>query len=93
MNFARGSKYRAYVQKDGISLAEEHKEAFSLERTLSPAEFKERQRFLIVGNAANDELIDAVDYWKRCGLTVDFSPYCIFDFGGHHYFAFFGTTV
>jgi hypothetical protein len=83
------TKYRTYIQKADISLAKEHKEAFSLERALSPADFNVRQRFVIVGNAANDDLIDAVDYWKRRGLTVDFLPYRIFDFGGQHYFEFF----
>jgi hypothetical protein len=83
------SKYRVYLQKENISLADEHKDAFSLDRPLSPADFNVHQRFVVVGNAANDDLIDAVDYWKRRGLTVDFLPYRIFDFGGQHYFEFF----
>jgi RecB family endonuclease NucS len=33
------NKYRAYVKDESISLAEEHKEAFSLERPLTPADF------------------------------------------------------
>ena len=83
------SKYRVYARDQSISLVEAHKEAFSLERTLTPADFNIRQRFVIVGNAANDDLIDAVDYWKRRGLSVDFLPYRIFKFGGQHYFEFF----
>jgi hypothetical protein len=83
------NKYRKYERKNDASLAEEHKEAFQLERMLVPTDFNRRQRFVIIGNAANDELINAVDYWKRCGLTVDFLPYRIFKFEGKNYFEFF----
>ncbi|MFY9953175.1 hypothetical protein, partial [Bradyrhizobium sp.] len=79
-------QFRVYSKDESISLSKEHKSAFSLERTLEERDFNVRQRFVIVGNAANDDLIDAVDYWKRRGLSVDFLPYRIFAFGGEHYF-------
>jgi hypothetical protein len=82
-------KYREYSKDESISLAEAHKEAFSLERALVPADFNQRQRFVIVGNAANDELVDAVDYWKRRGLSVEFLPYRLYAIKGEHYFEFF----
>jgi hypothetical protein len=82
-------KYKTYCGNAGASLAEAHRDAFSLERPLSPSEFNTRQHFMIVGSAANDSLIIAVDYWKRCGLSVDFLPYRLYLINGQHYFEFF----
>ncbi len=82
-------KYRTYCGNAGASLAEAHREAFSLERTLSPSEFNTRQHFMIVGSAANDSLITAVDYWKRRGISVDFLPYRLYSIGDQYYFEFF----
>ncbi len=70
-------------------MAEAHKEAFNLERPLLPSEFNRRQQFVIVGNAANDALINAVDYWKRQGLSADFLPYRVYRIGEQYYFEFF----
>jgi hypothetical protein len=83
------AKYRTYSGDPGASLAQAHREAFQLERELPPADFNLRQRFIIVGNAANDALIDAVDHWKRHGLAVEFLPYRVYSIAGQHYFEFF----
>lgn len=82
-------KFRAYTRNSSISLIDAHRDAFNLERSLLPSEFNTKQHFIIVGNAANDELIDAVDYWKRKGLSVDFLPYRIYEIGQQYYFEFF----
>jgi hypothetical protein len=82
-------KYRIYCGIDAASLADAHRDAFNLETTLLPSEFNTRQHFVIVGNAANDALINAVDYWKRRGLSVDFLPYRIYTINGEEYFEFF----
>lgn len=82
-------QYKKYFPTNTASLIEAHKEAFNLERSLLPSEFNRRQRFIIVGNAANDELIDAVDYWKRQGLSADFLPYRVYRIENQHYFEFF----
>jgi hypothetical protein len=82
-------KYRMFSAEASGSLADAHREAFGLERPLSPEQFNKRQQLLIVGSAANDELIDAVDYWKRQGLAIDFIPYRVYVIGGEHYFEFF----
>lgn len=70
-------------------MVDAHREAFNLERALLPCEFNTKQHFIIIGNAANDDLIDAVDYWKKKGLSVDFLPYRIYSIGQQHYFEFF----
>ena len=82
-------KYKTYTGNTSISLVDAHREAFNLERSKPPSEFNTRQHFIIVGNAANDDLIDAVDYWKKEGLSVDFLPYRIYSIGQQHYFEFF----
>ncbi len=85
-------RYRTYLQGRGFSEAElrtAHKEAFQLDTVLEPTRFNQRQHLYIVGSAANEELIDAIDYWKRQGLSVQFLPYRIYDVGGARYFEFF----
>jgi hypothetical protein len=51
--------------------------------------FNRKQHLIIVGNAANNHLIDAVDYWKRNGLKVDFVPYRVYKIQNEVYFEFF----
>lgn len=86
-------KYSKYSKgrnlNQGISLADAHKEAFSLDIPLTPEMFNRRQHLVVVGNAANDELVDAVDYWKRTGLNIDFLPYRIYRINEQLYFEFF----
>ena len=82
-------KYRTYCGINASSLADAHRDAFNLERPLLPSEFNTKQKFVIVGNAANDSLINAVDYWKQRGLSVDFLPYRIYTINGEKYFEFF----
>lgn len=82
-------KYRKYCGNQSATLAGAHREAFNLERELQPSEFNNRQQFVIVGNAANDSLIDAVDYWKKQGLSIDFLPYRVYSIDGQYYFEFF----
>ncbi|MCX6775085.1 MAG: hypothetical protein NTY99_03295 [DPANN group archaeon] len=86
-------KYFKYAKTrnltQGISLADAHKEAFSLDMPLSPEMFNRRQHLIVVGNAANNELIDAVDYWKHTGLNVDFLPYRLYRINSQLYFEFF----
>lgn len=85
------SKFKAYYPDEGkdVFLSEFHRDAFNLDRQLLPAEFNRNQHLYVVGNAADDELINAVDYWKHRGLSVTFLPYRIFDIAGKRYFEFF----
>lgn len=82
-------KYRVYCKDTTAELATAHRDAFNLERSLLPAEFNSRQQLIIVGNAANDALIQAVDYWKRQGIRIDFLPYRIYSISDQLYFEFF----
>ena len=82
------SKYETYSGSDA-ELAEDHAEAFDLESPLPSRQFNRNQRLVVIGSAADDSLIAAVDYWKQKGLSIDFLPYRIYSIGGKHYFEFF----
>ena len=82
-------RYRKYTDDDKIDLREAHKEAFDLERQLDAKEINNRQRLIVIGSAADDSLINAVDYWKKQGISVDFLPYRIYELNGERYFEFF----
>lgn len=82
-------KYRTFCSDPTVDLSDAHKKAFDLKRQLVPSEFNTNQQLIIIGNAANDDLIHAVDYWKRRGLSVDFLPYRIYTISGQDYFEFF----
>lgn len=72
-----------------MDLAEAHRQAFDLAVPLRPEEFNRDQHMVVVGSAADGELVRAVDYWKGKGLSIDFCPYRVYDLGGQLYFEFF----
>lgn len=82
-------KFQDAARQERADLAAAHQSAFGLARHLSAAEFNRHQRLYVVGSAADDALILAVDYWKKSGLSVEFVPYRIYDIGGKKYFEFF----
>ena len=85
-------RYDAYLEKQGLArldLRQAHRDAFQLEHALEPSAFNRRQHLYIVGSAANERLIDAIDYWKIQGLSVEFLPYRIYEIQGNRYFEFF----
>ena len=81
-------KYRTYEKTDKtLKLA--HKEAFDLEEPLLEREFNQKQHLLVIGSAADDSLIEAVNYWKNNGVKIDFLPYRLYKIGKEVYFEFF----
>ena len=85
-------RYSSYLQSRGLkegALQDAHKEAFQLEHALLPSEFNRCQQLYVVGSAANEDLIGAVEYWKSQGLSIEFVPYRIYQIGGNNYFEFF----
>ena len=81
-------KYQQYSDSES-DLLHEHQKAFALEQPLDAKEINNRQRLIVIGSAANDSLISAVDYWRRQGISISFSPYRIYDLGEEQYFEFF----
>ncbi|MDE2801134.1 MAG: endonuclease NucS [Gemmatimonadota bacterium] len=82
------NKYRQYTRED-TDLRKAHKENFELEHKLDGKEINNKQRLIIIGSAADDSLINAVDYWKNQGISIDFLPYRIYELNGEQYFEFF----
>ncbi len=81
-------KYRKYVKAEA-ELTEAHQEAFNLEHALDVKEINNKQHLLVIGSAADDTLINAVDYWKKQGISIEFLPYRIYELGEEKYFEFF----
>lgn len=82
------SKYNKYINS-GTDLTLAHKEAFGLEQPLEAKELNKKQHLWIIGGAADENLINAIDYWKRNGISIEFLPYRIFEINGENYFEFF----
>lgn len=73
-------RYQKYLESSRLKpvpLQDAHKEAFQLRQHLLPNEFNRRQTLIIVGSAANESLISAINCWKGQGLSVEFLPYRI----------------
>ncbi len=84
---------RTYSKGQATDLQKEHANSFGLEHNLEKSAFNTTQRLIIVGSAANEDLIRKINYWKSSGLLLDFIPYRVYalDHGGttEHYFEFF----
>ena len=63
--------YKKYMPDAG-ELKEEHASAFELPVPLNEEEFNNKQKFIIIGNAADISLIHAVDDWKSQNLDIHF---------------------
>lgn len=81
--------YRTYKNNNAIQLRDEHASAFELSAPLSDEAFNCKQKLVIVGNSADSELINAVDYWKNKGIDIDFLPYRFYKISDKIYFEFF----
>ena len=81
-------KYQKYADTE-VELTKAHQEAFNLEHTLDAREINNKQHLLVIGSAADDSLINTVDYWKKQGISIEFLPYRIYELGNEKYFEFF----
>lgn len=82
------NKYQKYTDTKA-ELTQAHQEAFNLEHALDAKEINNKQHLLVIGSAADDSLINAVDYWKKQGISIEFLPYRIYELGEEKYFEFF----
>lgn len=82
------AKYRQYSEND-LDLRLAHQEAFGLEHPLDAKDINSKQHLIVIGSAADETLINAVDYWRRQGVSINFLPYRVYEFGGSQYFEFF----
>lgn len=84
------NKYQQYSNSD-IELADAHREAFNLDHPLLAKEMNVTQHLVVIGSAADDSLINSVDYWNKQGLLISFLPYRIYEIGEQEYFEFFAA--
>ena len=82
--------YKQYSNSD-MDLIEAHKEAFNLEHALDAKEINNKQHLLVIGSAADDGLINAIDYWKKQGVSIEFLPYRVYEIAGEKFFEFFAA--
>ena len=82
------NKYRQFSGSES-DLCLAHKVAFDLERPLDAKEINSRQHLVVIGSAADENLINAVDYWQKQRISISFLPYRIYDLSGEQYFEFF----
>lgn len=83
-------KYQIYSGMEA-NLVQAHREAFNLEHPLDAKEFNTKQHLIVIGSAADENLISAVDYWKKQGVSIEFLPYRIYEIGNDKYFEFFAS--
>lgn len=83
------SLYRIYQKCRTADLRQAHAEAFGLEQPLDYESFNKHQKLIVVGSSANYVLMDAVSYWKKQGIDIDYIPYRFYRIGGEVYFEFF----
>ncbi|MBU1260231.1 MAG: hypothetical protein KJ757_07880 [Planctomycetes bacterium] len=81
-------KYQLYSSTEA-DLVQAHQEAFDLEHPLDAKEFNTKQHLFVIGSAADENLISAVDYWKKQGVSIEFLPYRVYEIGNDKYFEFF----
>ena len=89
MGFAQlEAKYQQYSESES-ALLRAHQEAFNLEHPLDAKEINNRQHLVVIGSAADETLINAVEYWYKQGISISFLPYRIYELGREQYFEFF----
>jgi hypothetical protein len=81
----RFNKYKGTV----TDILQAHQDSFNLENKLSPIEINKQQHLIVIGSAADDDLIDSVNYWKKNNIKIDFLPYRLYEINKEIYFEFF----
>lgn len=97
LRYAQAAGRWSYHRLNGLfgdeELVKAHQDAFQLEEPLATSDFNTRQHLMIVGNSANEELMNAVDYWKKKGILIDFIPYRIYNICREWYLEFFSIPM
>ncbi len=81
--------YRTHKCKNK-ELIEEHKKYFNLDDdiALKSNDFNKNQHFLIVTNGMDLKTIEAIIYWKKCGLNIDGIIYWVFEIENKYFIEF-----
>lgn len=85
--FELAKLYKIYTGKD--NLKEAHAEAFGLDSPLQIEEFNRKQKLIVIGSSSDSYLMDAIDYWRRNGIDIDYIPYRFYKINNEIFFEFF----
>lgn len=85
--FELAKLYKIYTGKD--NLKEAHAEAFGLDSQLQIEEFNRKQKLIVIGSSSDSYLMDAIDYWRRNGIDIDYIPYRFYKINNEIFFEFF----
>ena len=90
--FVLNEKFAKYVEKRKgriVELREAHRETFGLAKPLEDDRFNRNQKMYVIANSAEEDLVNAVSYWRNRRLEIEFLPYRVYEIGGEQYFEFF----
>ena len=85
-NYSKLQEIYQNYSDENAELTQSHKDAFDLKDPLNKSEFNRKQHIFIIGSAADDSLIKAVNYWKSQGISIEFLPYRIYEINNEKYF-------
>ncbi len=70
--------YLKYTKKEDLSLKENHREYFGLDKSLEEGDFNGKQNFIVVTNGMDQKTIEAIEYWKSQGVNIDGLIYWVY---------------
>jgi hypothetical protein len=82
--------YKRLTEQTGAELQEFQKDNFDLPSPLDKNDSNKSQKMVIVGHSIDRMLKEAVEYWQRKGVDIDFIPYRVYKLEDHLFFEFFG---
>lgn len=76
--------YQSYINDPSVSLRKSHAVLFDLEEgaILSPSDFNQKQRFIVVTAGVDLDTLEAIRYWQNNGLPIEALTYHVYEFGG-----------
>ncbi len=74
-----------------IYLRRQRRQLDNLLAQFDTAFINNKQHLIVIGSAADDKLINPIDYWKHQGISIEFLPYRIYELEGEKYFEFFAS--
>ena len=78
--------YQKYTQRKHRNLEEGFNSYFAA--GLKQEDYNRKQHFLIVTNGLDQSTVEAIVYWRSCGLQMDALVYWVFEINGDYYLEF-----
>ena len=77
-------QFRGYIGDSTASLREHHARHFEFDdgAALSPSDFNNKQKFIVVTAGVDIKTLEAIRYWQRNSLPISALTYHVYEFGG-----------